>query len=75
MYLFYFGGMIAVPLDKGLTDIEIENSLLRADVDAIIYENKYEEIIEKIKNERKVKYKRIYLYGKSRRQRVYKRYY
>lgn len=48
------GGMIAVPLDKGLTDIEIENSLLRGDVDAIIYENKYENIIDKLKKERKV---------------------
>ena len=43
------GGMIAVPLDKGLTDIEIENSLLRGKVDAVIYEEKYEEIIDKVK--------------------------
>lgn len=48
------GGMIAVPLDKGLTDIEIENSLLRAKVDAIIYEQKYEEIVEKVRKERKI---------------------
>ncbi len=43
------GGMIAVPLDKGLTDIEIENSLLRGKVDAVIYEEKYQNIIENIK--------------------------
>lgn len=43
------GGMIAVPLDHALTDIEIENSLLRVNADAIIYEEKYQEIIEKIK--------------------------
>lgn len=43
------GGMIAVPLDKALTDIEIENSILRGEADAIIYEEKYNEIIEKIK--------------------------
>lgn len=48
------GGMIAVPLDKGLTDIEIENSLLRGKVDAIIYEEKYEEIVEKVRKERKI---------------------
>lgn len=46
--------MIAVPLDKGLTDIEIENSILRGKVDGIIYEEKYEEIIEKIRKERKI---------------------
>lgn len=48
------GGMIAVPLDKGLTDIEIENSLLRGEVDAVIYEEKYEDIIEKVRKERKI---------------------
>lgn len=47
------GGIIAVPLDKALTDIEIENSLLRGKVDAIIYEEKYEQIIEKVKKEGK----------------------
>lgn len=57
------GGMIAVPLDKGLTDIEIENSVLRGKVDAIIYEAKYEEIIEKIQKERKINHKNIYMYG------------
>jgi len=57
------GGMIAVPLDKGLTDIEIENSLLRGNVDAVIYEDKYEQIIEKVRKERKIKHKKIYMYG------------
>ena len=57
------GGMIAVPLDKGLTDIEIENSLLRGNVDAVIYEDKYEQIIEKVRKERKIKHKKIYIYG------------
>lgn len=63
--------MIAVPLDKGLTDVEIENSILRAEVDGIIYEEKYEDIIEKIRKERKVKYIYIYMYGKTRRKRIY----
>ena len=48
-----FGGIIAVPLDKGLTDIEIENSILRSKVDAIVYEEKYTEIIEKIRESKK----------------------
>lgn len=43
------GGIIAVPLDKGLTDVEIENSIIRSKVDAIIYEEKYAEVIDKIK--------------------------
>ncbi len=47
------GGIIAVPLDKGLTDIEIENSILRSKVDAIIYEEKYKEIIDKIRLDNK----------------------
>lgn len=46
--------MIAVPLDKGLTDIEIESSIMRSEADAIIYESKYEEIIEKVRKERKI---------------------
>ncbi len=47
------GGIIAVPLDKGLTDVEIENSIMRSKVDAIVYEEKYEDIINKIKDEGK----------------------
>ena len=47
------GGIIAVPLDKGLTDIEIENSIIRSKVDAIVYEEKYEDIINKIRGEGK----------------------
>lgn len=43
------GGMIAVPLDKGLTDIEIENSILRSKIDAIIFEDKLLGIIEEIR--------------------------
>lgn len=47
------GGIIAVPFDKGLTDIEIENSILRSKVEAIVYEEKYENILNKIKDEAK----------------------
>lgn len=47
------GGIIAVPLDKGLTEIEIENSIMRSKVDAIVYEEKYAEIIDKIRKSQK----------------------
>ena len=47
------GGIIAVPLDKALTDIEIENSIIRSKVDAIIYEEKYVDIVNKVKEEGK----------------------
>ena len=43
-----FGGMVAVPLDKDLTEVEIENSLIKSKSECIIYDKKYEEIIEKI---------------------------
>ena len=46
------GGMIAVPLDKGLTDLEIENSILRSKIDAIIFEDKLLAIIEEIRAKR-----------------------
>lgn len=43
------GGMIAVPLDKSLTEVEIENSILRAKADAIIFEKEFVEIVEKVR--------------------------
>ena len=45
-----FGGMVAVPLDKDLTQIEIENSLIKSKADCIIYDKKYEDIIAKIQS-------------------------
>ena len=51
------GGMVVVPLDKGLTDIEIENSLLKADVQAIIYEDKYKDIMETLRKSEKLNIK------------------
>ena len=43
--------MVAVPLDKMLPANEIKQLIVRAKVDAVIYENKYEEIFENIKND------------------------
>jgi long-chain acyl-CoA synthetase len=34
-----FGGIIAVPFDKGLPNIELENSIYRSKIDAIIFDN------------------------------------
>lgn len=48
------GDMTAVPLDKGLTDIEIRNSLLQSRADCIIFEEKYFDIINQLKNEEEV---------------------
>ena len=44
------GGMIVVPLDKALPDGEIENLIKISAADAVIYENKYSKVFEKIKN-------------------------
>ena len=42
------GTGIVVPLDKALPENEIENSILRSEVEAIFYSKKYEEIMAKI---------------------------
>lgn len=44
------GNMVAVPLDKGLTEVEIENSIERSEPDAIIFDNAIAEHILKIKD-------------------------
>ncbi len=43
------GDITVVPLDKGLTDTEIENSLKQSKADAIIFEEKYLEIMQDLK--------------------------
>lgn len=43
------GTGISVPLDKGLTENEIESSLIRSKADAIIFESPYTETVKKIK--------------------------
>ncbi len=46
---------ISVPLDKGLTEAEIETSLIKSKADAIIYEKGYEQTIEKLKDKTNLK--------------------
>ena len=47
-----------VPLDKALPENEIESLILRAEVEAIFYSSKYDEIMKKLreKNNTKIKY-------------------
>lgn len=51
------GNMVAVPLDKGLTEIEIENSIKRTNPEAIIFDNGMEEVISKIKDKKDINIK------------------
>ncbi len=44
-----FGGIVSVPIDKELQLNELEDSLIRAKVDAIVFDEKYEENIATIK--------------------------
>ena len=43
------GGIVSVPLDKGLQLDELENSLIRSEVSAIVFDAKLKDIMEKIK--------------------------
>ena len=45
------GGMVIVPLDKSLPDVEIKSLITRSKAKAVIYEEKYEKIFEEIKKE------------------------
>ena len=51
-------GKVIVPLDKALTDIEIEKLIKRSEADVIVYEKKYENAIsEAIKQGAKINHK------------------
>ena len=43
-------GMVVVPLDKALPDNEIENSIIRSEIDAVIFDKKYKEFFTILKN-------------------------
>ena len=45
------GTGIVVPLDKSLPDNEIESLIVRSEVEAIFYSNKYDDIMNKIKEQ------------------------
>ena len=44
------GDIVSVPLDKDLQENELEESLIRSKVEAIVFDSKYEEKIKSIKN-------------------------
>lgn len=43
-------GMIVVPLDKALPTNEIESSIIRSQVEAVIFDKKYIDVFENLKN-------------------------
>ena len=49
------GNMIVVPLDKSLPDNEIEDLIIRSKAEAVIFDNKYSEIFDKIYKDKKSK--------------------
>ena len=49
------GGIVSVPLDKGLQQEELEDSLIRSEAKAIVFDAKLTEIISKIKENGKTK--------------------
>lgn len=51
------GGIVSVPLDKGLQLEELENSLIRSKVEAIVFDEKHKENIEKIRENGKTNLK------------------
>ena len=51
------GTGIIVPLDKALPDNEIESLIIRSEVEAVVYSEKYDEVMEKIKNQGNTKLK------------------
>ena len=53
------GGMCSVPLDKELQVDELEDSLVRSKADAIVFDEKYQEKIETIKNSGKTSLKKF----------------
>lgn len=53
------GNMTAVPLDKGLTEIEIRNSLVQSKADCIIFEEKYFDIINELKQKEDIALKEL----------------
>ena len=46
------GTGVAVPLDKALPENEIESLILRSQVEAIFYSNKYNEVMNKLRNKK-----------------------
>ena len=48
---------VIVPLDKALPDNEIESLIMRSEVEGIVYSNKYDKVMNKIKEEKNTQVK------------------
>ena len=58
VYLAVVNGTgVIVPLDKSLPENEIESLIIRSEVEAIVYSQKYNDIMDRIKKENKTKVK------------------
>lgn len=58
-----FGGIVSVPIDKELQVNELEDSLIRSKVEAIVFDEKYKENIEYIKQNGKTNIKEYICMG------------
>ena len=56
------GTGIVVPLDKALPHNEIENLMIRSEVEAIFYSNKYDAIMNEIKEKKTTNVKYLFLW-------------
>ncbi|MCQ2528409.1 MAG: AMP-binding protein [Saccharofermentans sp.] len=59
------GGIVSVPIDKELPLGEMEDSLVRAEVDAVMFDVKYKDQIETIKNNGKTSIKEYFCMNDS----------
>lgn len=58
------GGIVSVPLDKGLQIGELEDSLIRSEVESIVFDEKLKDIIEEIKTSGKTNIKHFICFSK-----------
>lgn len=58
------GGIVSVPLDKGLQLGELEDSLIRSEAEAIVFDSKLQDIITEIKNNGKTNIKHFICFEK-----------
>ena len=58
------GGIVSVPLDKGLQIGELEDSLIRSEVESIVFDEKLKDVIEEIKNSGKTNIKHFICFSK-----------
>ena len=57
--------IVIVPLDKALPEKEIESLIIRSEAEAVIFEDKYQEIFDKIKEKKESKLKHYIIIGKT----------